>query len=497
MHRSIEQLITPVRTLALLLYGILCGCSGPAPKGFATLQDGVIMLHDAPFFPVVMNYHVNLVNVGDQLWPASYCGYRPEGHFRFSDAEQSALQIRAELALLRAQGFNTVRVTGFTEGPVILPEEDRPQLRVRRPDGHEEFHDLAEPGLLDRYHAAVRAFMDLARAEDMRVILLTTIHEDRPGSKAHFTEVADLLRNDTMVLAFDLFNEPLYFDVPAREKDAIHRIVKGWRKLANRHAPHHLITIGLTGIRETHAWDPHILDVDFISFHPYEYEPDQVLNELRWYGRHVRIPWMIGETSLPADDDSVSFADMSAFARRTLEQTVACGGIGYSWWQFKDVEWGRFHSDFMGMMSMAGHTDVPGHPIGVEGTLKPVAGVFRTFDPTGTYTCEDLPNYLNYSGHRTARLTGRLVDGRGGPIEGGVVLAWNEDFSHSYHTTSRADGTFTLDGDMYFYHWIASANGHEMVRGGCSPGSLRMDGDGVPALSLGDLSLKRLSYARY
>jgi hypothetical protein len=481
----------------VLIAGLLHGCGVPKPaEGFVGMQDGRLVVHGRPFFPMVMNHQVNLVHDGGRIWPASYCGYNPGDRYRFQTPDSAATQVRAELALMRQQGFNTVRITGFTEGPVYRPGSDRPLLRVRGPDSREDSLDLAEPGLLDRYHAAVRTFMDLARAEDMRVILLTTIHEDRPGSKAHFTEVADLLRNDTMVLAFDLFNEPLYFDVPAREKDAIHRIVKGWRKLADRHAPHHLITIGLTGIRETHAWDPHILDVDFISFHPYEYEPDQVLNELRWYGRHVRIPWMIGETSLPADDDSVSFADMAAFARRTLEQTVACGGIGYSWWQFKDVEWGRFHSDFMGMMSMTGHTDVPGHPIGVEGTLKPVAEVFRTFDPTGTYTCEDLPNYLNYSGHRTARLTGRLLNERGGPIEGGVVLAWNEGFSHSYHTTSRADGTFTLDGDMYFYHWIASANGHEMVRGGCPASGFRRDTTGTASFDLGELRLARLRYGR-
>lgn len=474
---------------------LLWSCSDATNPAFVTMNDGRLAIHGRPYFPVVMNYHVNLVYDGSHFWPASYCGYNPGDRYRFNGPDSSAMQIRAELALLRQQGFNAIRVTGFTEGPALVEGADGPRLRARWPDSREDFLPMEQPGLMEGYFEAVRNFMELARQENMRVILLTTIHEDRPGSREHFTQVADLLRNDTMVLAFDLFNEPLYFDIPPRAKDQVYTVVKGWRNLAEKHAPHHLITIGLTGIREVHAWDPDILDVDFISFHPYEYEPDQVLNELRWYGMHVRTPWMIGETSLPADDDSVSFAEMAEFAQRTLEQTVACGGIGYSWWQFKDVLWGRFHSDYMGMITMDGYTPVPGHPIGVQGALKPVADVFRNFDHTRSYTCDELPNYLNYSRHALCRLTGRLVDGTGQPIEGGVVLAWNRHFTHSYHTTSTSDGSFELLGDMYFHHWIASAIGHEMVRDDCEASGFRRDTAGVASFDLGDLRLARLPFA--
>ena len=189
--------------------------------------------------------------------------------------------------------------------------------------------------------------------------------------------------------------------------------------------------------------------------------------------------------------------DDEAFARRTLEQTVACGGIGYSWWQFKDVRWGRFHSDFMGLLDMEGQEPVEGHAIGVEGTLKPAAEVFRTFDPGAVdAACEELPNYLNYSGHGHARITGRLVDEHGAPIEGGVVLAWNRFYSHSYHTTSRADGSFELLGDMDFHHWISSAVGHAMVRGECPASGFRRDTAGTATFHLGELELDQLRLRR-
>ena len=462
-----------------------------------TLRDGHLEVHGQRFFPLVMNYQVNLVHDGERMWAASYCGYNPEDRYRYQDPDSCAMQLRAELALMREQGFNAVRVTGFTEGPQYTEGDPRPQLKVRRPDSREELLDLDAPGLQDQYLSTVRRFLDLAAREGMRVILLTTIHEDRPGSREHFTTVADFLRNDTTVLAFDLFNEPLYFDLPPRPKEEVYRVVKSWRKLADRYAPHHLITIGLTGIREVHAWDPELMDVDFIAFHPYEYEPDQVLNELAWYGRHLTIPWMIGETSLPADNDSVSYADMAQFARRTLQQTVACGGIGYSWWQFKDVRWRRFHSDFMGLLAMEGQEVVMEHPIGVEGTLKPAAEVFRTFDPLSLEAvCEGLPNYLNYSEHDLSRITGRLVDEHEAPIEGGVVLAWNRFYSHSYHTTSRADGSFELLGDMDFHHWIASAVGHAMVRGECPASGFRRDTAGTATFHLGELRLEHLRLER-
>jgi hypothetical protein len=133
------------------------------------------------------------------------------------------------------------------------------------------------------------------------------------------------------------------------------------------------------GVPEVFAWDPNILDVDFISFHPYEYQPEQVRNELRWYGEHVDKPWIIGETSLPADNDSVPYTDQLEFARKTLAQARACGAVGYTWWQFQDVGWGRFHSDYMGVLDRTGETRVAdGLPV-VHGTVKPVAEAFREF----------------------------------------------------------------------------------------------------------------------
>lgn len=472
----------------------LSGCGAPNKDGYIRIENGKFVRAGKEFFPVVMNMVVSLVDNGTECWPATYGGYNVSGRFAYTDRDSTLMQLRSEWMLLRQLGFNTVRVVILTEGPSVFAHKEGPQLRAHSPEGMEHWLPMGDTAVQQRYLGAVDALMDIARGTGMYVILLSTIHHDRPGSKEHFTLLADHLRTDTMVLAFDLFNEPLYFDKPQRSKTAVYKIVREWRELAHEHAPEHLITIGLTGIREVHRWDPHILDVDFISFHPYEYEPDQVLNEISWYGRHVRKPWMIGETSLPADNDSVSYEDQVRFARRTLDQVVACGGIGYSWWQFKDVRWGRFHSDFMGLLSMEGELAVEGAPISVLGRTKPAADVFRGFDAMAVRaTCEELPNYLNYSEHSFSRITGRLVDEHDRPIEGGVVIAWNREFTHSYHTTSRADGTFDLKGDMHFHHWMASALDHAMVRESLPPGGFRKDAKGVFHFHLGELRLRHLN----
>lgn len=467
-----------------------CGSDQVVKDAFVRLDQHGFVLHDQPFFPLVMNYNVDLLTDGSTIWPAVNKSYFPSGQYPCSGPEDCLLILRSEFALIALQGFNALRIVNMAEGPKTYDGSGVPQLKLWRMNGTDTLVTFHDEGIRTAYLKAIGTTLRTAAEEGLRVIPLTTIHHDKPWTLENFTLVADALRDDTAVLAFDLFNEPLYFDTPPRRKQDVHAIVNGWRKIARRHAPHHLITIGLTGIRETHAWDPNILDVDFISFHPYEYEPDQVLNEIRWYGKHVHAPWIIGETSLPADDDSVSYADQSRFAQRTLDQVRAYGGIGYSWWQFKDVRWGRFHSDYMGVMELEGRTTMPKGYVDVLGVEKPVAEVFRRFDPLSPVPAAEEPsNYFNYSQHRTSRISGRLVDRAGRPIEGGVVLGWNEDFSHSYHTTSKKDGTFVLYGDMYFHHWIASANGYDMVRGDCAPTGFRRAADDVPDFDLGRLDL--------
>ena len=462
----------------IVLWAIMAvSCDRDDPKKFVQMDQDGFVLNEEPFFPLVINYLVDLQWIGDSCWAAPGMDYRG---YVITSRKDARRQLAADLREMRSAGFNAVRF-GLAPDLQISPDHNGVSLKSRNEAGEDTWLPF-EGRWKDRYFDALEDVINVAQEEGLRVILLVRMRPDERIYEDHAVGIFKRLKDHEGILAYDLFNEPLYFDLPHhRPKKDVHHAVDRWRELVRKHAPHHLVTIGLVGIREVFAWDPDILDADFISFHPYEYEPQQVVNEMAWYGRHVRSPWIIGETSLPADGDSVLYDEQRDFAQQTLQKTLACGGLGYSWWQYRDVNWGRFHSDFMGLWT-------------IKGQEKSSIQVFRNFehlkDGSG---CELLSNYYNYSDHDDAMITGRLIDEDGLPIEGGVVLAWNEYFSHSYHTVSRSDGTFELYGDMYFYHWIASAIGHEVQRGDITPSAFYTQANGIPAFRLGSVRLPRLS----
>lgn len=477
-----------------MLLLLLPSCTRDKAKGSVSMEDGRFVLDGKPFFPVVINYITDLQWNGDSCWASSGYDYQSGGTYRFGTRKGARLQLKSEFRLMRQMGFNAVRF-GLAPDPIITPDSGKVMLPSRHGMGSDTLLTLNGPWEA-RYLDALDDLVDLAQEEGLKVILLLRMRPDDPAYEKHAMHIVDHLKNNTGILAYDLFNEPLYFDIHDRPKREVYQVVKRWQKLVKAHAPDQLTTLGLVGVPEVFAWDPNILDVDFISFHPYEYEPEQVLNEIYWFGEQVDKPWIIGETSLPADNDSVPYADQLAFARKTLAQTVACGGAGYSWWQFKDVSWGRFHANYMGVMSRTGDTRVAhGLPL-VQGTVKPVADAFREFDPDASRgTCVQLPNYYNFSSLTSARLTGRLLDEQGTPIEGGVVTAWNAEWTTSYYTITKSDGSFALYSDFPFHHWMASATRYSMVRGDVRPNTYLTDSSGTPTFYLGDLRVEHLPFA--
>jgi len=275
-------------------------------------------------------------------------------------------------------------------------------------------------------------------------------------------------KNNSTLFAIDFYNEPLYFDKIGRKKREVFDIVNRWQNIVKKSNHHTLTTIGLVGVREVFEWDPNILNVDFISFHPYNHEPNQVLNEIYWYGKYVNKPWIIGETAIPADNDSITYDEQKTFALQTINQTYNCGGLGYSWWQFKDVDWKNYHANFMGILNTKGQTFVSDADISVDGTPKPLIKVIQSFDSRKKKKpCVCLNNYYNYSQSKPCKIVGFLVDKKNNkPIQGGVVMAWNKNWTESHHTITKANGEFTLLCDFQPYHWVASATKYVHIEAG-------------------------------
>jgi Cellulase (glycosyl hydrolase family 5) len=450
---------------------------------FVSISTGHFSVQGERFFPLVLNYTISLYSERDSMWAAPYYEYNQTTPYTFSYTKDS-LDLRANLELVREMGFNTVRLVGLAEASV---RNDSLLVIARDRDGWDRDFLLMTQRRREQLIAAVRSVLNAVERAGLKAIVLVRIRPDDQRTEDLFVELAEANRDDPTILAWDLFNEPLYFDPKWRDKSEVRSICDRWRELMRDHAPDQLFTIGLTGMRETFEWDPAVLDVDFLSFHPYEYEPEQVRNEIRWYGEHVRKPWIIGETSLPADNDSVPYGDQATFARRTVEQVVACGGVGYSWWQYKDVDWKRFHSDYMGLLNRTGSTRTATNGYVVAGTRKPAVDVFKALDPWAMKAPRaELPNYFNYGGHTAYRLTGTAVDEQNAPLDDAVIMAWNEDWTRSYHAPSDAQGHFILGSDFKPFHWVISAPACMRVQGerGVTVADQAASGDSITDLGV-------------
>ncbi len=463
--------------------------------GFVSMRDNKFFLNGEEFYPVAVNYFVSAQGDENNYWASPCFDYNTDPKYQYTSKDSSLKQLRADMNLIKEMGFNSVRLVGMSE---VQVDEQNGKLAITVKDrNHETSIALSSDASFKKYLSALAELVDIADKAGLKVILLTKVRPGFISSEDLLRRLAIQFRNDTTIMAFDLFNEPLYFDLTGRSKKEVYDAVRDWRKILRMYAPNQLTTIGLEGIREVFKWDPNILDVDFVSMHPYEYEPEQVRNEIYWYSRHIKKPWILGETAVPADGDSVDYNVQKKFAVKTLKQTYNCGGAGYSWWQYKDVNWLSFHANFMGVLNLKGETKAANDSFVIHGTRKAVSEAFKEFDSSAKKdSCICLSNYNDYSQLRDCRITGRLVDEKNNPVDGGVVLAWNQWWSHSYHAISKADGSFAVTGNFPFYHWMASATEYSMVRGDVLPDTSKVSNDKIPTLNLGDLKISKLSFIK-
>lgn len=463
---------------------------------FVSIKDKKFSLHGKEFYPITLNYIVSLQTDGKNIWPCPYTGYNKDSKFQYRTKDSCLLQLKADMNLIKELGFNCVRLVGIGEKMIDNKKTGIISIAALTGECKNTSFILASDENYKKYLDALdELFHSVNQAGLKSIFLLPMTYPEIKTTEEHLIKIATRFNNDTSILAFDLFNEPLYFDSLERKKEDVYYIVKRWNKMFKNQSPNQLLTIGLEGIREVFEWDPNILDVDFLSLHPYEYEPEQVRNEIYWYGKYIKKPWMIGETAIPADGDSVSYDSQKEFAQYTLDQTYNCGGIGYSWWQYKDVEWFKFHANFMGVVNRNGETtNSKGDKI--FGTVKSIAKTFGNYKPVKTGNCKCFDNYYNYSQHKSFRVVGRLVDNDDKPIEGGALLAWNEWWSNSYHTITKPDGSFELLSNFPIYHWMASATLYSMVRSDVDPKKAKPGKDNIPTLDIGTLKLKRLTFIK-
>ncbi len=426
-------------------------------KDFVYLQDGHFMCNDTAWFATMLNYKVEWRKFGDTVCISPAIYYENPNDWEHADALGTTTQLLKHIAFSSSLGFNTMRFCidvlnkdeqgyfyGNGESPIYLLQDSSAILQ------------------------AIDTLLDLCNRVGIRAMLLL-----KPPLDEELTSFTEALlhhcADNPTIFAYDFMNEPLYFDpAETRDKHDAYRIVDGWRNMMNRYAPHQLFTIGFAEPIEVFEWDPSILPVDFVEVHTYH--PLRVASEMYWYGHYCGKPWMVGETALPADGDSVPYLWQERFLNESFQCAIDNGAIGYGWWEFQDCPSGvNFEAQYTGLLS---HNRTIATPYGeIVGSLKTTSKPPLLHDDWENIASLRRPtttppvNYFNMLGYQNLMIAGTIVDATTHkPIEGAVVRGWNEWWSVGENTFSGKDGQFTLISNDIMTHFELSAPGYECIK---------------------------------
>ena len=395
---------------------VSCGCDEVAAvpaEGYVGMQGWQFVIDGEVWFPKMINYKAEMHEV--------------DGHLAVVPAPwYTGSSLREHFDTIASWGFNAVRICL----DVLDEREDTASM-----------------------FAATRQAVLRADSAGLRVMLLV-----KPPFKGYWRSYTEgLMRRlaDLPALwAYDLMNEPLYFDPkPNRDKCDAVSVVCEWRQMVRANAPHQLFTVATSEPIEVFEWDPSMLPVDFMEMHTYH--PMRVQAEMWWYSHYCGKPWMVGETGLPADDDSVPYEAQMQFLFCTYRYAKINNACGYGWWEFQDCPGGvNFEAQYTGLR------DSLGRP-------KPATELFKHWLCLGVGLDEDymLPvNYYNMLAYRNVAVTGQVVDEEGAAVEGAVIRGWNEDWSVGMNTFSDSAGRFRLVSNDVCTHFEVSAPGHSRVK---------------------------------
>ncbi len=436
---------------------LLLSCEQPKtklpPSDFVYLQNGKFQLNKKPFSPLMLNYAISLREIEDTYTAAPIKDYENPKLFEGQTVDSSLQVLRGHFELIKELGFNSIRLIGFNkisggENPTI--DTYTPKYKALKLD--KNYHKIFN---------CMQEVLDAAAACNLKVMVLLNAPIDNTPLEDFTSALLLHFQNNSTIFSYDFINEPLYFDnhdLPpgkkSRSKTSALKIVKHWKSLMTENAPNQLMTIGFSEPIEVFEWDPSILPVDFVAFHTYH--PLRAPNEIYWYSQFIKKPWIIGETSLPADNDSISYKEQHQFLIEVYKRVVNCGGLGLGWWSFQDVSWGGYEHDYTSIMNHEGTTKTKTGNYTIKGGLKPVAKEFiklKNYQPTKICDCST--NYYNMLGYNNYVLTGKIIDSSSKQgIAGAVIRGWNKSWKVGANTFSNEKGEFSMYSNDPFYHFV-------------------------------------------
>jgi len=337
-------------------------------SGFVTLEGRQFMLDGEPFYPVVMNYSVELVsNVPGSVEPsdlyfspATHYDANVFSHYECNNEPSCTDQLQIHFEKLVSMGFNAIRLLC----PPLMSEEGpggeqkyRLELRYNNGEwpppyaGFLDVPDFSGP-LAERYFEILRTVISIADNAGLKTILLCAedynVDDGDPNNgeswyqltlaeneeavelyRKYLGRLANELRDEPGLIAYDLWNEPNWTagHLTGLTKAQVCEYTERWYDTIREADPLHLVTLGGSSYHEISSWDPAVMKLDFYSPHHYpapavvfNYDNDLANESLKaqfyWLGADCPMPWLIGETGFIAENDNVD----------PLDATLNCNG---------------------------------------------------------------------------------------------------------------------------------------------------------------------------
>ena len=404
------------------------------------------------------NYHPNFgIGEGESLSPWGF------------DSSKTSQIIRSHFRLIKDMGFNTIRLTGF-----VLTDE-------HGGFGTWSWIDLSNSpagnkNIEEKIIPLLKMLLSFAEECGLRVILLIGPIENQPDNQLNlYSRLASGLSKEKALIAYDLFNEPIFFDLGDYTKKQTTGFIKSYNKVIKKNAPNQLTTIGLSHYKIAYEWDPELLDVDFIAFHVYPYgsknlnKLERFDSKLYWISKTITKPWIIGETGLntaencePINLSCGTYDDQLYFMSYSLEKVKDYGGSGYMWWSFQDTKnnpgeiYGTCEISNYGIINRKVNKyciNSMGDTILGELKHKLSELPFKNFlnnNPYNNDNCKRflMPNpnvYYNIDYAPTQKkVYGRIIDENGNPVENAIISLNNTISKTTYTTFTKPDGSFEL-----------------------------------------------------
>lgn len=470
------KFILPFFILTILIYSCESdserSLSEAKEKGFIYLKGKQFMLADSVFFPVLMNYMVDFMEVGEEIIPVPNVQYDSLNIHIGNSKEEWVGQLENHFELLSNLGFNSIRLVGYNSDKY----DESGEMLINLYDRFGNFKKVKYTSYNEKFENAIRKVIDLSAKNQLKVMILLPNHrqnELEENSRINFIKSTyTLLKNDINVFSYDLCNEPLYFDksdgLPgedqSRSKYSALQLVKEWKSLKDSLAPYQLSTIGFAEPLETFEWDPSILPLDFVSFHTYN--PLRVPNEIYWWSNYIDKPLIISETSLPSDNDSILYSAQSDFMEAAYKRAIDCGISGFGWWQFQDVYWGNnFEHNYTALLDHNGMTHLKDSSNVIYGSVKPAGRKLKNllnYQSSNECICHN--NYRNIVGYKNFMVDGYIIDSQTNePIEGAIIRGYIDDWTIASNTFTDENGYFSLYSNDKMINLHITALGYEMI----------------------------------